>query len=260
MDKKFTYLVYDIESVTDKALLNRVLYAPEDLEDEAAFTKHLKELAELENGRDFINPAFHQPVSLAALAVADDFSLTKIGLLGGETRTTEDIVLDFWTINKKSKPVLVDFNGKGFDLRLLELWAFRLGITIGAEHFGKFGPRYKFADEKHLDLNDFMSNFGAIRYRGGLNLLAKLLNKPGKMETSGNKVQALYDAGKQFEIDDYCLCDAMDTYFVFLRTRVMTGQVTLDSEKNLQKKAVELIQESHQKDGYFASYLKSLSL
>lgn len=248
----FRYLVYDIESVTNKPLLNRVLYPGENLSDDAAYLKHLAELAE--EDRDFVNPAFHQPISIAAIAVADDYSISKIGLLGGEHRSTENMVRDFWDIYNKQQPILVDYNGKGYDLRLLELWAYHLGITIHKRHFEKFGTRYRFSEDKHIDLHEFMSNNGAIRWRGGLNLFAKLIGKPGKMDTKGQMVQELYDQGEQFRIDDYCLCDAMDTYFVFLRTRVMRGELDLEQERDLVADAMGAMETKEIDQDYFKSY------
>ena len=32
------------------------------------------------------------------------------------------------------------------------------------------------------------------------------------------------------EINDYCLADTLDTYFIYLRTRVLTGELTLEQE------------------------------
>jgi 3'-5' exonuclease len=254
MPNPFRYLIYDIESVTNRPLLNKVLYPGEGLTDEEAHQKHLAELAE--EDRDFINPSFHKPISLAAVAVADNYEITKIGLLGGDSPTTQSIVTDFWNIYNDKRPTLVDFNGKGFDVRLLELWAFQLGITIHKRHFEKFGTRYRFNEEQHLDLHEFLTNYGAIRYRGGLDLFSKLLGKPGKMGTKGEMVQELYDAGERFKIDDYCLCDTMDTYFVFLRTRVMIGELTIDQEQNLVGKAKEKLLQEHQEKKYFTDYLE----
>lgn len=254
MVNTFKYLVYDIETITNKSLLNKVLYPDENLSYEEAYQKHLAELAK--EDRNFVNPAFHKPISLAAVAVGEDFSISRIGLLGGENRTTGNIVRDFWNIYNKQQPILVDFNGKGFDLRLLELWAFQLGITIHKRHFDKFGPRYKFADDQHLDLHDFLSNHGAIRWRGGLDLFSKLLGKPGKITTKGEMVQELFDQGEQFKIDDYCLCDALDTYFVFLRTRVMTGELTLEQERELVEEARAQLEEKNASDDYFGPYLE----
>ncbi len=255
MPPSFKYLVYDIETSVDKTLLNRVLYPGEKLSDADAFQKHLAELA-LEN-RDFVNPAFHSPICISAVAVADNFSITKIGLLGGDDKTVRSIVQNFWEIYNHQQPVLVDFNGKGFDLRLMELWAFRLGLSIHSRHFAKFGTRYKFNEENHIDLNEFLTNYGAIRYRGGLNLFSKILGKPGKMSTQGDMVQTLFEAGEINRISDYCLCDAMDTYFVFLRTRVMTGELTLEREKQLVAESKLLLEEKNEKEGLFGDYLKN---
>jgi len=110
----------------------------------------------------------------------------------------------------------VTFNGRGFDLPLLELAAFRWGYSV-RDHF--YNSRNRF-NGNHLDLFDWLSNYGACRLAGGLNLLAKLLGKPGKMEVAGDQVWNLHREGKLQEINDYCLCDTLDTYFVFLRTRV----------------------------------------
>ena len=60
-----------------------------------------------------------------------------------------------------------------FDLPLLEIAAFRYGIAAPAI----LGKR---SDDWHLDLMAWLTNSGAIRLSGGLNLLAKLLGKPGK--------------------------------------------------------------------------------
>ena len=50
--------------------------------------------------------------------------------------------------------------------------------------------------------------------------MAQLIGKPGKLQTRGSQVQELWEAGEHVRIDDYCACDALDTYFVFLRLRV----------------------------------------
>lgn len=251
--EQMKYLVYDIETCIHKKLLNKVCYAHDGLTDEEAHKKELAELAK--DNREFINPSFHQPVCLAAVAVAADFSITKIGLLGGDDRTTPNVVKSFWNIYNDHHPILVDFNGKGFDIRVLELWAFKLGLTINPRHFSKFGPRYRFAEDVHIDLSDFLSNFGAIRYKGGLNLFSKILGKPGKMDTHGSMVQELFEAGDLNRIEDYCLCDAMDTYFVFLRTRVMTGELSLKQEAYLVDKARHLLEIKNQEEGWFKEYL-----
>jgi len=59
-------------------------------------------------------------------------------------------------------------------------------------------------------------------------LVANLLGKPGKMDVQGYMVQDLWNEGKVAEINDYCRCDVLDTYFAFLRTMLMLGNLKLD--------------------------------
>jgi 3'-5' exonuclease len=129
----------------------------------------------------------------------------------------------------------VTFNGRGFDMPLLEMAAFRYGVAAKDHYLAR--DRYR----GPLDLQEWFTNFGAYRLTGGLNLLAKLLGKPGKMTVSGDQVYQLYLDGKLQEINDYCLCDTLDTYFVFLRTRVLTGDIGPDQEGELVTRAKELL-------------------
>lgn len=248
------YLVYDIESVVDKELVNEVLYPGEGLKPQAAFDRYLEEV-EKQTGKTFPNTAFHVPVALAVAAVSKDYELQKLGLLGHEKREPGEIVKHFWDIYNHSDITLVDFNGSGYDARLMELWAFREGVSITPRYFQKFGPRYRYAEDKHLDLQDSIGNNGAVRYQGGLNLLAKLLNKPGKMETKGDMVQELYDQKKFFEIEDYCLGDVLDTYFVFLRWKVVQGALSKSKEEKLVKFAFEKAMAYSEESGYLKAYL-----
>ena len=55
-----------------------------------------------------------------------------------------------------------------------------------------------------------LTNFGASRFNGGLNLVANLLGKPGKMEVQGHMVQDLWNEVKLTEINEYCRCDVLD--------------------------------------------------
>ena len=131
----------------------------------------------------------------------------------------------------------MSFNGRGFDLPLLELTAFRYGLSLPGwfQSTGKPSEqsRNRYNTAAHIDLCELLTNFGSTRFNGGLNLAANLIGKPGKMDVQGNMVQDLYDLGKLAEINDYCRCDVLDTYFVFLRTRVLIGQLSIDAEQEI---------------------------
>jgi hypothetical protein len=119
----------------------------------------------------------------------------------------------------------------------LELAAFRFGLSLpGWFHAaGRAAeqPRSRYNVVAHLDLCELLTNFGSTRFHGGLSLAANLLGKPGKMDVHGDMVQDLYAAGRLAEIHDYCRCDVLDTYFVFLRTRVLYGQLPLETEQQI---------------------------
>ncbi len=135
---------------------------------------------------------------------------------------------------------LVTFNGRGFDMPLLELAAFDHGCSA-SEYFQRSRNRF---NSKHLDLMDWLSNTGACRIAGGLNMMAQrraggVPAGCGKFDVAGDQVYQMYKEGKLQEINDYCMYDTLDTYFVFLRTRVVVGTMTVSAERALAQQARE---------------------
>src|SRR5829696_1768187 len=231
------FLVVDAESVPDGRLLAAVKYPGENLSPEAAIARAREEARESRrDGSDFIPVTFHVPVGVCVLRVGPDLTLLGLKCLDAPQFRPREIVNQFWFSATHYKAKLVTFNGRGFDLPLLELAAFRYGISARDHYLAR--DRYR----GPIDLMDWFTNFGACRLAGGLDLLAKLLGKPGKMEVSGEQVYEMYLDGKIQEINDYCLCDTLDTYFVFLRTRIMTGDISPDQEADLVHQARDFLQ------------------
>jgi 3'-5' exonuclease len=231
------YLAFDIESVADGALVARLRYPTENLTPTAAIRKYRDELL-AEHDSDFIPYTFQFPISIAVAKIAADYKLIDLVLLDDPQFRPHIIAENFWRgWEKYRRPTLVSFNGRSFDIPLLELAAYRYGISVpawfnsSAKSFEQY--RNRFNIDAHLDLHEFLTNFGSSRFNGGLNLAANLIGKPGKMDVQGHMVQDLYDAGKLAQINDYCRCDVLDTYFVFLRSRVVVGELTLDEEHGL---------------------------
>jgi predicted PolB exonuclease-like 3'-5' exonuclease len=231
------YLVFDIESVADGELVSRLVYPDKRLAPQAAIAKYRQELlAKYES--DFIPYTYQLPVSITVAKVDAEFHLTDMTVLDEAESRPHVITENFWRgWEKYGRPTLVSFNGRTFDIPLLELAAFRYGLSVpgwfntSAKSFEQ--ARNRFNLDAHFDLQELLTNFGSTRFTGGLNLAANLLGKPGKMDVEGHMVQDLYDAGKISEIHDYCRCDVLDTYFVFLRTRVLLGRLTLDAEQGI---------------------------
>jgi predicted PolB exonuclease-like 3'-5' exonuclease len=228
------FVIVDTESIPDGNLLARVKYPGLNLTGEEAILRAQAEARELSlTGSDFLPVTFQIPVAVSAVRVAGDFSLQSLACVDAPDFRPREIVRKFWVGVGRYKAKLVTFNGRGFDLPLLELAAFRWGYSV-RDHFYNSRNRY---NGNHLDLFDWLSNYGACRLAGGLNLLAKLIGKPGKMEIAGDQVYSMYKEGRLQEINDYCLCDTLDTYFVFLRTRVLLGELTLSDEAALVRRA-----------------------
>jgi len=237
------YLVFDTESVPDGALLGKVKYPDQGLSPEEAVQRAQAEAREQSlSGSDFLPVACQVPVAVCVVRVAADFTLQRITPLGAPDYRPRDIVEQFWIglathLKKYPKMRIVTFNGRGFDIPLLELAAFRYRIACGSAYYQLCRDRFR---GNHLDLLDWFTNSGACRATGfKLDLFSKILGKPGKMDVAGHQVYDLWRAQKIQEISDYCTFDTLDTYFVFLRTRVMTGEISGEREAELVAAAKE---------------------
>jgi 3'-5' exonuclease len=247
------FFVLDTESIPDGRLLSLVKYPGENLSPEEAIERARAEARESSrSGSDFLPVTFQIPVAVCVARVAVDFSLMKLTCLDAPQYRTREIVGQFWAgVQKEEKAKLVTFNGRRFDMPLLELAAFRYGCSL-RDYW--HASRYRY-NGSSLDLHEWVTNYGAVKLDGGINLLAKLLGKPGKMEMGGDKVYQLYREGKLQEINDYCMFDTLDTYFVFLRTRVMAGELTLEQEADRVAKAREYLQSKEEELPGLKQYL-----
>ncbi len=253
------YLAFDIESVTDGQLVSRLRYPEENLSANEAVRRYRDELLE-ERGNDFVPYTYQLPASLVVAKVGRDFRLLDLVALDEPKFRPHVIVENFWRgWEKHGRPTLVSFNGRGFDLPLLELAAFRYGLSVpgwfnvAARSFEQYRNRYNL--DAHIDLQELLTNYGTTRCTGGLNLISNLLGKPGKMDVAGYMVQDLYDDGRLAEICDYCRCDVLDTYFVFLRSRVLIGALSLDEEQQIVAETKAWLEEQAQESDALRDYL-----
>ncbi|MEX1224910.1 MAG: 3'-5' exonuclease [Pirellulales bacterium] len=253
------YLVFDCESVADGQLVSETRYPGESLSASEATARYRAELL-AKYDSDFVPYTFQVPVSVAIGKVAADFRLIEIVVLDEPQFRPHVITENFWRgWSSYRQPTLVSFNGRTFDLPLLELAAFRYGLDLSdwfrlqARSFDQ--PRNRFNLQSHIDLQELLTNFGATRFNGGLNLAASLLGKPGKMDVQGHMVQDMFEAGQLAEINNYCRCDVLDTYFVFLRSRVLLGELKLAEEQKLIEEVKTWLTQAAEQQPAYASYL-----
>ncbi len=252
-----SFLVFDVESVADADLVARVHYGG-TCEPADALARYRDELRERYDS-DFVPYTFQVPAVVVVGKVTAEFVLEDIVALDEPRFRPHVITEHFWRgWERYRRPTLVSFNGQRFDVPLLELAAFRYGISVPGWFQGSKPsdqPRNRFNTTAHIDLCEMLTNFGATRFTGGLNLAANILGKPGKMDVQGHMVQDMFAAGQLAEIADYCRCDVLDTYFVFLRSRVLVGRLTLEQEQRLIADTKSWIEQRAEKVAAFRLYL-----
>lgn len=254
-----SYLVFDIESIADGDLTAKVRYPEKNYTSQEAIKVYCAERME-QYGTEFIPYTFHIPISVAVIKISVDLKIIDIVTLDNPEFRPHVITKHFWDGWKAyKKPTLVSFNGRTFDVPLMELSAFRYGISI-PEWFNIQDRTYeqkrnRYNQGSHFDLQEVITNFGTTRLSGGLNLMANLIGRPGKMGVAGHMVQSLYDDGQLEKINDYCRCDVLDTYFVLLRCKLLMGNISLEREQELIADTVQWLEMKSEEFPVYGEYL-----
>ena len=221
-------LVFDIETIPDVELGAKIYGLDPDLSAEDAarimFFKHRQA-----RGTEFLPPVQHKIVAISvALRSGESFRLWS---LGEPDDTEAELVKRFFEGVQRYSPVLVSWNGSGFDLPVLNYRALRYGIEashyweVGDEHrefrYNNYLSRFHW---RHIDVMDVLSGYQPGG-RASLEHAALLLGLPGKLGMSGAKVWETFLAGDIAAIRNYCETDVLNTYLVFLRFQLMRGQL-----------------------------------
>ncbi len=256
-DEVVKYLVFDVESVPDPKLIAMVKYRDENIDGLEAVRRYQQELLDASGGTsDFVPVTFQYPVAICVAKVRADFALLDLVCLDDPDFRPDEMSRLFWLGVEEvyDAASLVTYNGRGFDVPLMELMAYRYGYSAKRHFKDKYAGRSRYGT-KHIDIQDWLSNYNAIRMNGGLNLLAKLIGKPGKMQTRGDEVYSMFLEGRIRDINNYCIHDVLDTYFVFLRTRVLTGELTIVREQDIVKSTKNFLEDSQERIPALKEYL-----
>lgn len=138
----------------------------------------------------------------------------------------EELGLEEYVSVARDKTI-VTWNGRSFDLPVIVLRCFHYGIQIPWYYRDKFGHRYRFSADGHLDVMDYLGDYGAARNLK-LNDAARLIGLPGKLDTNGASVYQMWKDGKHAEIGNYCMTDVAQTAFVWLRQEHIRGALGLE--------------------------------
>ena len=120
-------LAFDIETVPDAQLLKQHYETP-DVEDAKIIERAAQDALKKSDGRsDFLPLVFHRVVTISYVNYADD-QLSIVSLAHPEHN--EKQALDgFFRIFERQSPLLVSWNGSGFDLPVLLLRAVQHGVA-----------------------------------------------------------------------------------------------------------------------------------
>jgi predicted PolB exonuclease-like 3'-5' exonuclease len=170
----------------------------------------------------------HRIVVIGCLWLDHSYRLKRLGVVGepdggaGSPDQRERMLLeDFSRFVGRARPVLVTYNGRSFDLPVIALRSLCHGVSLGW-YYRERNVRYRYSEEGHLDLCDWLADHGATR-SGSLDAVARLIGLPGKVGVDGSQVEGLYHAGQLASIQRYCLADVAQTALLFLRFRLLQG-------------------------------------
>ncbi len=170
-------------------------------------------------------PPHHKIVVIGLLLFDPSYQVKRIAVLS-EGKDEPAVLQDFARYLDERRPCLVTFNGRGFDLPVIATRCLRYGITF-RHYYQSRDVRYRFTPDGHLDLMDYIADFGATK-SAKLDVVAKLCGMPGKVGVDGKDVGPMIHAGKLQEVRDYCLCDVAQTAGVFLRLQLVRGELDRD--------------------------------
>jgi len=228
-------IVFDIETVVDADASRRLLRQPtfDDVEARDALRDYF--LDKTDGRNDFARQPFHQVVAISYAHLIREPGDKGPELLirrlatGGDRKSGEVEMLEgFFHLIETRAPQLVSFNGRGFDVPVLKYRAMKHGLSCPrwfnqGDKWSNYDARY--SQEYHLDLLEMLSDHGASA-RCSMDEVASVFGVPGKLDTAGDDVREMFEAGQIAAIRDYCETDVITTLLIFLRQQRFTGALS----------------------------------
>ncbi|MBT4963136.1 MAG: 3'-5' exonuclease [Francisellaceae bacterium] len=235
-------MIFDIETVPD-CKIGRENFKINDELDPYSIMKAMISIHKQQqsiNGNPypsgFLPQYMHQVVAISVL-IRDQDNI-KVWSLGDESSSEKELIERFFTGLDKYAPVLVSWNGTGFDLPVLNHRAL-LHQVSSTKYWdqGFFDSNFKWNNyqnryhQRHIDVMDSLS-MHQPRANAPLNDIAMGLGFPGKMGLDGNMVMDMYAKGEIKTIRDYCETDVLNTYLTYLAfSRIRNHNSALNIEE-----------------------------
>jgi 3'-5' exonuclease len=129
---------------------------------------------------------------------------------------------------EEAKPILVTWNGRGFDIPVLQARSFKYGVSA-PWWWNSRDTRYRYSTTGHIDLMDQLSDYGAGK-RAQMQAYARMIGLPGKLpgEDGGKVMSMLEDPNGLERVRRYCLSDVFQETLLFLRFELLRGQMSAE--------------------------------
>ncbi|MGA9032599.1 MAG: 3'-5' exonuclease [Sulfuricaulis sp.] len=221
-------LAFDIETIPDVET-GRQLHGLDGLSDKDVAQVMFAKRREQTGESDFLRHHLHRVAAISAVLRTGD-SL-RVWSLGEPDSSEAELIQRFFDGIEKYTPVLVSWNGSGFDLPVLHYRSLKHGIAASRywdtgdnDRDFKWNNYLSRFHARHTDLMDVLSAYQP-RATAPLDEIAQLLGFPGKLGRHGSEVWSQFQAGKIGEIRDYCETDALNTYLIYLRFELIRGNL-----------------------------------
>jgi predicted PolB exonuclease-like 3'-5' exonuclease len=179
-------------------------------------------------GDAFPAPPYHRIAVMGAALLDAAYRLRNIWIVGERHDEFFALTALVAFLNAKLAAginvTLVSWNGRGFDLPVIVARCLRHGLAWPWYYSPAADARRRYGGAGHVDLMDLLADYGAGRTYG-LDLAAKLIGMPGKLDCKGSNVQAMIDAGQIEEVRAYCMADVAQTAALFLRVQLLRGEL-----------------------------------
>lgn len=185
----------------------------------------------------FPPPFAWRPICIGAVLLEDDANSDVIHtkhigvmeelLAGTDVAAIERSVLGMFarTMARPGRQTLVTWNGRRYDVPVLVQRSMRYAMPQ-PWYFGNREVRYRYTEDGHCDLADAIADYGGSPMPK-LDGVAKLIGLPGKFgDIDGSRVGAALAAGRLRDIGTYCMSDAVQTAFLWLRWQALKGNLS----------------------------------
>ncbi len=245
MNSQSPILVFDIETIPDVETGRRLYPTLKDLDDADALSA-LTALRQAEAGTDFMRLPLHKVACLSFLWF--DGASFRLKSLSLETMSEDQILVTFLRAFDK-KPVLVSWNGAGFDIPVIMYRAMHHKLSAPALFNPAVKPDYLYRyGEMHIDLMDKMSLYNGYQ-RQKLDTIASLCGFAGKGDIDGSQVVPMVQAGDWQKLTTYCESDVLNTWLIYLRWLILTGKMDTPAADGLIDATYGFVESLHNADG-----------